>query len=187
VIVRTTGRASLAATLESIRAQRLLDGGEVLLVHDGEPGVHAVIAWNQAGLPGRMLVLANGPHQKWGAAARTTGQIEAQGTHLLWQDDDLYLPDAFDLTRREVQATPEKILLFRMAYPDGRLLWAYPVIQVRNVSTQMYVIPRSAQPVRWGTHYRGDFDFIQSTIAANPGRPVRFVDKPTVMYSHLNL
>lgn len=184
VIVATTGRASLAKTLASIRSQRLLEGDEVLLVHDGEPGIQAIIAWDQARLPGQMLVLATGPHHDWGAAARSAGQVRACGSHLLWQDDDdVYLPGAFDLIRREIVASPEDILLFRLAYPSGRLLWRVPIIQCRNVSTQMYVVPRAAQLGKWGTHYQGDFEFIETTVAANPGRPVRFVDKPTVMYS----
>jgi hypothetical protein len=47
----------------------------------------------------------------------------------------------------------------------------------------MYVIPRTARMGTWGRHYQGDFQFIETTIAANPDRQVRFVDKPTVMYS----
>ncbi|HEY2252846.1 MAG TPA: glycosyltransferase [Planctomycetaceae bacterium] len=184
VIVTTTGRDSLPATLASIRAQRLLDGDEVLLVHDAEAGIKSIIAWDQAQLPGQMLVLAGGPHGDWGAAARTAGQVRARGSHLLWQDDDdIYLPGAFDVIRREIAGSPDDILLFRLAYPGGKLLWRFPVIQCRNVSTQMYVVPRAAQLGKWGSHYQGDFEFIQTTVAANPDRRVRFVDKPTVMYS----
>lgn len=184
VIVTTTGRDSLPATLASIRAQRLVDGDEVLLVHDGEAGIQSIIAWDQARLPGQMIVLSAGPHRDWGAAARTAGQVSAGGTHLLWQDDDdVYLPGAFDVIRREIANSPADILLFRLAYPDGKLLWRFPGVQVRNVSTQMYVVPRAAHLGRWGSHYQGDFEFMQTTVAANPDRRIRFVDKPTVMYS----
>jgi hypothetical protein len=184
VIVTTTGRTSLPATLASIRAQRLLEGDEILLVHDGQAGIQTIIAWDQARLPGQIVVLPTGPHGDWGALARTTGQMRASGSHLLWQDDDdVYLPGAFDVIRREIVRSPQDILLFRLAYPGGKLLWRAPVIQCRNVSTQMYVIPRAARLGRWGSHYQGDFQFIQTTIAANPDRHIRFVDKPTVMYS----
>src|SRR5260370_773185 len=129
VIVTTTGRASLQETLASIRSQRLIEGDEVLLVHDGEAGATTVAAWDQAGLPGKMVVLTAGPHRDWGAAARTVGQSMAKGTHLLWQDDDdQYLPGAFDVIRREIIASPADILLFRMVYPDGRVLWTGPAI-----------------------------------------------------------
>jgi hypothetical protein len=102
----------------------------------------------------------------------------------VWQDDDdVYLSGAFDVMRREIIRSPDDILLFRLAYPGGRLLWKVPVIQCRNVSTQMYVVPRAAKLGHWGSHYQGDFQFIQTTVAANPDRQVRFVDKPTVMYS----
>ncbi|MBI3865203.1 MAG: glycosyltransferase family 2 protein [Planctomycetia bacterium] len=184
VIVASTGRPTLTKTLASIRAQRLLQGDEVLLVHDGQPAAQTVIAWDQARLPGEMLILAGGPHNDWGATARTAGQVRARAGHLLWQDDDdSYLPGAFDVIRREILATPEHILVFRMAYPSGLVLWAYPVVQVKNVSTQMYVFPRTANLGRWGTHYQGDFEFLQTTVAANPNRPARFVNRPIVMYS----
>jgi len=131
-----------------------------------------------------MVVLAAGPHHDWGAAARTVGQSMAKGTHLLWQDDDdVYLPGAFDVIRREIVTAPDEILLFRLVYPDGRVLWKEPAIAWKNVSTQMYVVPRTARLGRWGARYWGDFDFLQSTVNANPGRPVCFVDKPIVMYS----
>jgi hypothetical protein len=183
VIVATTGRPSLATTLASIKSQRLLGGDEVLLVHDGQAGAAAVAAWDQAELPGQIVVLGTGPHRDWGAAARTAGQSLAKGTHLLWQDDDdLYLPGAFDVIRREIVASPEDILVFRLVYPDGRVLWKEPAIAWKNVSTQMYVIPRTARLGQWGIQYWGDFEFLQSTVNANPGRPVCFVDRPIVMY-----
>jgi hypothetical protein len=184
VIVTTTGRATLPATLASIKSQRLIEGDEILLVHDGEAGAATVAAWDQANLPGQMVVLAAGPHRDWGAAARTSGQSMAKGTHLLWQDDDdWYLPGAFDVIRREIVTAPDEILLFRLVYPDGRVLWKDPDIVWKNVSTQMYVVPRTARLGTWSPQYWGDFDFLQSTVNANPGRPVCFVDKPIVMYS----
>jgi hypothetical protein len=184
IVVATTGRETLTRTLASIRSQRLLEGDEVLLVHDGEAGARTVIAWNQSQLPGQLFALVNGPHSDWGAAARTTGQSRVRGTHILWQDDDdYYLPGAFDVIRREIVATPEAILLFRIAYPNGALLWRFPGFQLKNVSTQMYVIPSSTRLGCWGTRYQGDFDFILTTVASNPGKQIRFVDKPTVMYS----
>ena len=184
VIVTTTGRATLPATLASIKSQRLIEGDEILLVHDGEAGAATVVAWDKANLPGQMVVLAAGPHRDWGAAARTAGQSMARGTHLLWQDDDdSYLPGAFDVIRREIVTAPDEILLFRLVYPDGRVLWKEPDIVRKNVSTQMYVVPRTARLGTWSPQYWGDFDFLQSTVNANPGRPVCFVDKPIVMYS----
>jgi hypothetical protein len=184
VIVTTTGRATLPATLASIKSQRLIEGDEILLVHDGEPGAATVATWDEANLPGQMVVLATGPHNDWGAAARTAGQSMATGTHILWQDDDdWYLPGAFDVIRREIVTATDEILLFRLVYPDGRVLWKDAEIVRKNVSTQMYVVPRTTRLGTWSPQYWGDFDFLQSTVNANPGRPVCFVDKPIVMYS----
>ena len=50
--VTSTGRASLPATLASIQTQRLLEGDEMLLVHDGQAGVQSIIAWAIVGRPG---------------------------------------------------------------------------------------------------------------------------------------
>jgi hypothetical protein len=193
VIVATTGRESLRATLASIRQQRLQAGDEVILAHDG-PTLNAATAaaWHEeifsgghsgASMGGHVRTLPSGPHGDWGAAARTAGQDHASGTHLLWQDDDdVYLPGAFDSVRREIAQTPDDILLFRVAYPDDRLVWRTPTVQCGNVSTQMFCIPREAKLGTWGTRYEGDFDFLESTIAANPDRRVRFVGTPLTLY-----
>jgi hypothetical protein len=56
------------------------------------------------------------------------------------------------------------------------------MIREGNVSTQMFCVPRTATLGKWGTRYEGDYDFIASTVAANPGSEVRFVDIPIVRY-----
>jgi len=184
VVVATTGRASLRRTLESIRRQSLISGDEILLVHDGPCNASTRRLWEEFSLPGRLIVLDEGPHRDWGATARSAGQAAARGSHLLWQDDDdTYLPGAFTQIRSEIRQTPEALLLFRLAYPNGWLLWRGPQASRGNVSTQIVVLPRRCHLGQWGKHYEGDFDFIDSSIKANPDRELRFVDCPIVMYS----
>lgn len=184
VIIATIGRPSLQRTLESVRQQDLIPGDEIFVIHDGPMSPEVERVWNESGLPGRLVALDDGPHRDWGAAARTVGMTLANGSHLIWQDDDdTYLPGAFSVIRRECTQEPEAFLLFRMAYPNGWLLWQHPQVVGGNVTTQIFVAPRKLPLGVWGTHYAGDYDFIASSIERNPTVPVRFIDRVTVMFS----
>ncbi len=184
VIISTIGRSSLQRTLESVRQQDLIPGDEIFVIHDGPMNPEVECVWNESGLPGRLVALDDGPHRDWGAAARTVGIAMATGSHLIWQDDDdTYLPGAFSVIRRECTQEPEAFHLFRMAYPNGWLLWQRPDIASGNVSTQIFVAPRKLPLGEWGRHYAGDYDFIASTIERNPTVPVRFIDRVIVMFS----
>ena len=184
VIVSTIGRASLQKTLDSVRQQDLIPGDEILVIHDGPRSTDVERIWVESNLPGKLVVLEDGPHNDWGAAARTVGMGLATGTHLIWQDDDdTYLSGAFSVIRRECIQTPDAFLIFRMAYPNGWLLWQRPEIVGGNVSTQIFVAPRKLPLGTWGQRYAGDYDFIESSITRNPTIPVRFIDRVIVMFS----
>jgi len=184
IVIPTVGRDSLRSTLQSIKQQELMPGDEVLLINDGPKTDALRQMWQEARLPGELISLDDGPHQDWGATARTTGGSIAAGTHLLWQDDDdTYLPGAFSVIRRECASTPESFLLFRMAYPNGWLVWRDHQVTCGNVSTQIFIAPRKLTLGTWGSRYHGDFDFISSSIQKNPDTAVRFVDCPIAMYS----
>jgi glycosyltransferase involved in cell wall biosynthesis len=148
VIVPTSGRKTLRGTLESLVSQ-LEPGDEVIVLRDG------------AG--------------DYGHSARNSAMPRAKGTHLLFQDDDdQYANGAIAEMRRFAREQPDRIGIFRMRYPDGRLLWADPELRYKNVSTQTFLIPNVPGKLgRWETDglRDGDYVFIEETVGLQ-GDPV---------------
>lgn len=159
IIVPTCGRRSLARTLQSIAAQELAAGDEVLLVTDG-PQPLAANLFARSGLPGRCLE-APSSHD-YGGTQRNMGMEEASGDHLLFMDDDdIFTPQAFATIRAALCEAPDLPHLFRMSYAaDGRLLWARPELRPGNVSTQMMVYPNRPDLRRWDGWFGHDFRFV---------------------------
>lgn len=156
VIVPTTGRATLARTLDSIRAQL-------------EPGDEVITIADRTG--------------DWGATPRTEGMRKATGDYLMFMDDDdLYLPGAFAAVRAALAAAPGRPHLFgmRRGAPFHDVLPLREDVAIGNVSTQMIVAPNDpARLGTWGTRYEGDYDFISSTLALYP--PDAVVWRPEVI------
>lgn len=100
----------------------------------------------------------------WGATERTLGIQTARGTHLAFMDDDdIYLPGARQAMAAAIWETPDKPVLFRIRYPNGRVLWADPALRCGNVSTQMMLIPNVPEMLGvWSKRREGDFDFLAS-------------------------
>jgi glycosyltransferase involved in cell wall biosynthesis len=148
VIVPTAGRRTLLGTLESIVSQ-LEPGDEVIVLRDGA--------------------------RDYGHSARNSAMPRAKGTHLLFQDDDdQYANGAIAEMRRFAREQPDRIGIFRMRYPDGRLLWADPELRYKNVSTQTFLIPNVPGKLgRWENDglRDGDYVFIEKTVALQ-GDPV---------------
>jgi glycosyltransferase involved in cell wall biosynthesis len=146
IIVASSGRPTLSRTVESIVTQ-MQPGDELLVdVNNDAP---------------------------WGHAARNRLMPRATGDFLLFlDDDDAYLPYAFDAVRSAIGQNPGRIHMFRMRYPDERELWSTQKIECGNVSTQMVVVPNKTNLLgQWGGRYEGDFDFIASTCS-QMGEPV---------------
>lgn len=168
VIIATVGRPTLARTLQSLQGQA---PEEVLLAVDG-PSAAAVRIWEASGVKGRVLTLADGPHNDWGHTARNRALAQVRTTHALYMDDDdSYEPWAMECVRAAITRHPNRPVLFRMRYPNGRLLWDKPVLECGNVSTQILVHPMLRYGA-WGERYEGDFDFIASTCALYPEGPL---------------
>ena len=69
-------------------------------------------------------------------------------------DDDVFLPGAFDAMRAAIADHPGRWFVFRMAFGDGShcpgvTVWDRPQVRVGNVGTPMIVAPASAR-ARWG-------------------------------------
>jgi glycosyltransferase involved in cell wall biosynthesis len=129
VIVPTRGRRSLAATLDSL-AEQLEPGDEVLVRCTRD--------------------------EDFGNAARRSLIERAEGTHLVFIDDDDQLArGALAAMRRVAREHPGRVAIFRMRYLDGRVLWREPVLRERNVSSQMFLVPNV--PGKLGTWESPDY------------------------------
>lgn len=142
VIIPTSGRSSLSQALASA-AEQLEPGDEILVLcnRDGD----------------------------FGNSARQKLMERAQGTHLVFMDDDdQFARGAFEAMRRFAAANPDRVGIFRIRYLDGRLLWTEPTLRKLNVSTQMYCVPNVAGKLgSWVDHssaYSSDFSFIAETV-----------------------
>ena len=159
VIVPTTGRGTLSATLASA-AEQLEPGDEILVLcnRDGD----------------------------FGNRARQDLLERARGTHLLFMDDDdQFARGAFAAMRCFAKEHPGRVGIFRIQYLNGRRLWASPELRRTNVSTQMFCVPNAADKLGSWTleasesapkrrDYVADFDFISRTVELQ-GEPI-FVD-----------
>jgi glycosyltransferase involved in cell wall biosynthesis len=148
VIVATSGRKTLLATLDSIVEQ--LGPGDEVIVRQSDDG-------------------------DFGCAARRSMIPRAKGTHLLFiDDDDQYARGAFGKIRAFAREHPGRIGVFRMRYDNGLVIWTEPVVRLANVSTQMLCVPNLPGKLgEWedDVPYHGDFAFLRST-AELQGEPL---------------
>lgn len=166
IVVPTMGRPSLLATLDSIGLQ-IKKEDEVLVVADGlREGISEIARHYDNRY---RFMQSPGPANDWGATPRNYAIARARGTHLAFMDDDdTYLPQAFDLFRQAIDEAPAKPHIFRMRR-EGDLLWKVQDVRGCNVSTQMFLIPNVPERVgRWGSRYDGDLDFILGTLRQYP-------------------
>lgn len=166
IIVPTIGRPSLINALDSIQSQ-LRPGDEVLVVSDGlRPNIPDIANF----FDGRFRFMESpGPASDWGATPRNYGIERAANSHLAFMDDDdVYLPGAFDAFRQAITQAPAQPHLFRISR-EGKVIWEYQVVRGANVSTQMFLVPKLPGRVgRWSRDYDGDLHFIQETLGYYP-------------------
>ncbi|WP_020471405.1 glycosyltransferase [Zavarzinella formosa] len=172
IILPTIGRVSLARSLKSLQGQ-LSPSDELLLVSDGPANEWIKASLADAGLPGRLIEMPDGPNGDWGHTIRNrllptipTGYV----MHL--DDDDEYVPGGLDKVRRAIAALPNGLFLFRMEFDEGHVLWQTPEVRFGNIGTPMFVHPAGIPFGIWENHYGGDHNFIAGTIRLNPDLPV---------------
>ena len=149
VIVATSGRASLAATLDSVAEQ--LEPGDELLVRCSND-------------------------DEFGHRTRQSLMEEARGSHLVFMDDDdQFARGALATMRGVAREHPGRVVIFRMRYLDGRVIWIDPVLRGRNVGTPMFLVPNAPGKLgRWeNLEYprMADWSFISKTVELQ-GKPL---------------
>lgn len=175
VIIPTIGRETLRRTLESALCQHERPD-EVLVVADGpRPDARA------AALEFGAAYLETPPTGQWGHEQRNLGMAAAKGDYLSFMDDDdVYLPGAFEAMRRRARESPGRPIIFQMLH-RGETLWRRPEIAYRNVSTQMFLFPNvPGRLARWASNpdtpdgRGGDFCFARDTARLWPAGHVLF-------------
>lgn len=167
VIVPTVGRPTLIVAIKDLLAE-MIPEDEILVVGDGpQPDARAIAE----GIDPRVRYLEHGPTRNWGHSQRNATMAMAQGTHIMFlDDDDRVVIGALPIIRSKVDKAPDKVHLFRMFHRNW-VVWENHEIRIENVSTQMVIVPNIPERLGvWGNRYEGDFDFIMSTVALYPNR-----------------
>jgi glycosyltransferase involved in cell wall biosynthesis len=82
------------------------------------------------------------PTRMWGNPQRNKAIERASGDYLAFiDDDDYYVEGAREIMARAIAEHPGKALLFRMRYPNGKLLWETPDLVPGNVGSPMILCP----------------------------------------------
>ena len=170
IVVPSNGRPSLQRTLASIASQ-VRPGDEVMvLVND---------AWD------------------WGNSARQEGQEKAKGDYVVFcDDDDVFVPGAFETMRRWAAENPGRIGIFRRKADAWPTQWQEPVLRPGNVQSSNFLVPNVRGKLgRWGIQSQiaerqaeleargvtpwSDVQYIEETARLQGTEPI-FVDAVTV-------
>jgi hypothetical protein len=171
VIIPTVGRASLAATLESIIGAGIAKHDEVLLVADGGAAeVHHIAEISGLADWCKVRVLDLVPAGgDFGQPGRAFGMASARGTHLVFgQDDNVFMAGALADVRKAAEAEPAHLHFWRVSPRCGSVVWsgqdADGLPMLGHIDADCGVVPRSSAKLgTWGAGYNGDFDFWYET------------------------
>jgi glycosyltransferase involved in cell wall biosynthesis len=181
LVVPTIGRPGLERALASVAAQPEADRVEVVVVadtHGREVAAPDLAAFRHAAfhrLDARVAC--------YGHPQRNLGIRVASAPWLAFlDDDDAWTEGALGAILAGIAGSPDRPLMFRMAYPDGTVLWRRRALAVGNVGTPMFVCPRHPDLLgHWGLRYEGDFDFFSTTLARYPEGRDALVWRPEVV------
>lgn len=163
VVIPTPGRRSIFRTLNSIKAQGLEPGDDILIVGDGFHKPTAGLV-EMMGPPFRYI--ATTKTRDWGHSQFNYGVQHVRGDWVTGQDDDdIYLPRAFD-SMREIVATGEpRVILGRVMSPYLGILWTEP--QREPLDGHCILVPNDKKKLGCcGVEYAGDQVWIQTSLAA---------------------
>jgi glycosyltransferase involved in cell wall biosynthesis len=170
VVIPSAGRPLLARTLASV-VRQVIPGDEVLvLVND---------AWD------------------WGNSARQEGQEKAKGDYVIFcDDDDVFVPGAFQAMRTWALEHPGRIGIFRRKSDAWPTQWKEPLLRPGNVQSSNFLIPNVSGKIgRWGVQSQiaerqaellasgvpdwSDVQYVEETARLQGAEPI-FVDQVTV-------
>jgi len=162
VVIATPGRASLYRTLRSILYQGLVVGDDVLVVGDGFHQATKDLV-DAFGPPFRYI--ATQATRDWGHSQSNYGFKHVKGDMVVYQDDDdIFLPRAFDEMRRLFAANPDRPMIGRVKTPLWGLLWHEPGTKTL-LDGHCMVVPNDKAKLGFMTlDYNGDQAYISTCI-----------------------
>lgn len=186
-IIPTPGQGRpLKRCLTSI-APQLAAGDEVWVIGDtydapdGLPEVARLVA--DYG-PQFQYVPFNGGQHSYGHFEINHGIALATADYLTFNDDDdVYVPDAFETIRAVAGALVEPRPLMFKFFPQFRLvLWQEPEIKQDWIGGHNIVAPNIKDRLgAWTDRYQGDYDFIRSTVDLWPNKDADVVWRPELI------
>jgi len=164
VVIATPGRASLLRTINSIQNQGLIPGDDILIVGDGYHKQTAELV-ELIGPPFRYV--ATTKTRDWGHSQINYGLKHVKGDWLVLQDDDdIFLPRAFDEIRRIVgELRQPEVIIGRVMSPYLGLLWRAPGAE--PLDGHCLVVPNNKEKLGYvGSEYAGDQVWLKTNIEA---------------------
>jgi glycosyltransferase involved in cell wall biosynthesis len=91
------------------------------------------------------------PTGMWGNPQRNKAMARATGDYLAFiDDDDYYVTGHRQIMEDAINANPEKPILFKMQYPDGKRRWLGKSILAGNIGSPMILVPNEKKKLyKW--------------------------------------
>lgn len=163
IVVPTIGRDELARTLDSAMKSGLLSTDEIIVVGDGpQPKAAEIVARFK---DARILYLETARTKHRGVEQRNMGMAHAQGTHLLFiDDDDAYVEGALTTIHEDATTHPGDVHIYKMQLWNGCIYWKDQRFHFGNIGTPMFMLPNRKPLAQWAHRKGHDFFFLESTM-----------------------
>lgn len=170
VITPTIGRDTLRDTLQSAA---LSEYDQWLVLSDGEqPAARAIVDEFKDDKPELVYIEVKNQHRNYGNYQRDLGmRLSDKDFFIFMDDDDIFVPDAIDRIRREINGRKPKPVMFRMIHYANHIIWQTQQLAVGNIGGTMFVVPNIKSRLgKWSddSTYQSDFMFIESTLKKWP-------------------
>lgn len=171
ILIPTKGGGDLLYVFQTISAQELIEGDEVLVIGDGpQPQVAEQV--NVLGPPFR-YAHTDKPTADFGHSQLNYGLSLATGDYIMCtDDDDGYLPRALESVRTALEQNPGRPHIFKFWSNDRYLVWNESrgrKTEETFIGGHNLVLPNTeGKKGTWSPRYRGDLDWVKGVLENYP-------------------